>query len=103
MDTDAPHSSPDADEISAAPQPAANLPMHYRIRHKTTCAYTDEIQHAQHTLHLNPRALPRQTFTKNVITIDPPAARLVEHVDYFGNPITYLSLETPHRQLVVQV
>jgi len=79
------------------------LPMRYRIRHTTTCDYTDEIQHAQHTLHLNPRALPRQTFTKNLITIDPPAARLVEHVDYFGNPITYLAMEVPHRKLMIRV
>lgn len=78
-------------------------PIRYRIRHTTTCDYTDEIQHAQHTLHLNPRALPRQTFTHNVITLEPPAARLVEHVDYFGNPITYLALEIPHRRLLVQV
>jgi len=83
--------------------PPVNQPMRYRIRHKTTCTYTDEIQHAQHTLHLNPRVLPRQTFTRNVITVDPPPARLVEHVDYFGNPITYLALETAHRKLLVQV
>ena len=94
--------------LFAAPeiQPDAllvNATMRYRIRHKTLCTYTDEIQHAQHTLHLNPRILPRQTFTKNIITIEPRPARLVEHVDYFGNPITYLALETPHRKLLVQV
>jgi transglutaminase-like putative cysteine protease len=77
--------------------------MRYRIRHTTTCEYTEEIQHAQHTLHLNPRALPRQSFSRNMITLEPPAARLVEHVDYFGNPITYLALEIPHRKLLVQV
>jgi transglutaminase-like putative cysteine protease len=77
--------------------------MRYRIRHTSTCTYTDEIQHAQHTLHLNPRALPRQTFTLNVITLEPPAARLVEHEDYYGNPITYLALEVPHNRLMVQV
>jgi transglutaminase-like putative cysteine protease len=77
--------------------------MRYRIRHTTICNYTDEIQHAQHMLHLNPRGLPRQTFTKNLITLEPPAARLVEHVDYFGNPITYLALEIPHKRLLVQV
>jgi len=94
----------DANAATApSPAPAANLPMRYRIRHITTCTYTGEIQHAQHTLHLNPRALPRQIFTKNLITIEPPAARLVEHIDYFGNPITYLSLETPHKKLMIQV
>ncbi len=90
-------------EPAPSPAPAANLPMRYRIRHITTCTYTAEIQHAQHTLHLNPRALPRQTFTKNEITIEPRAARLVEHTDYFGNPITYLALETPHKKVLVQV
>ncbi len=92
----------DLSPADSAP-PAANLPMRYRIRHKTECTYTEEIQHAQHTLHLNPRALPRQTFTKNLITLEPPAARLAEHIDYFGNPITYLAIELPHKRLMVQV
>jgi transglutaminase-like putative cysteine protease len=77
--------------------------MRYRIRHTTTCTYTHDIQHAQHTLHMNPRRLPRQTFFVNKITIEPPPERLTEHVDYFGNPITYLAMETPHRKLMVQV
>ncbi len=77
--------------------------MRYRIRHTTTCTYTDEIQHAQHTLHLNPRLLPRQTFLVNKITIEPPPERLTEHVDYFGNPITYIAMATPHTKLLVQV
>ena len=77
--------------------------MRYRIRHTTICTYTDEIQHAQHTLHLNPRVSPRQTFFVNKITIEPPPERLTEHTDYFGNPITYLAMATPHKKLLVQV
>jgi transglutaminase-like putative cysteine protease len=94
---------PDQTKSQTPDHVPSQTPMRYRIRHTTTCEYTEEIQHAQHTLHLNPRALPRQAFTKNQITLEPPAARLVEHVDYFGNPITYLALEIPHKKLLVQV
>lgn len=77
--------------------------MRYRIRHTTTCDYTADIQHAQHVLHLNPRPLPWQTMHLNQIKIEPQPETLVEHVDYFGNPVTYIALETPHRKLAVRV
>lgn len=81
----------------------AKTPMRYRIRHTTSCSYTDDIQHAQHVLHLNPRPLPWQTLHMNRITIEPEPETLVQHVDYFGNPVTYIAFETPHRSLLVQV
>jgi len=77
--------------------------MRYRIRHTTTCDYTADIQHAQHVLHLNPRPLPWQVLHLNRIKIEPQPETTVEHVDYFGNPVTYIALETPHRKLCVQV
>jgi transglutaminase-like putative cysteine protease len=77
--------------------------MRYRIRHTTVCNYTAEIQHAQHTLHLDPRPLPQQTILVNQIAIEPLPELLTQHVDYFGNPITYVALETPHRQISVRV
>ncbi len=77
--------------------------MRYRIRHTTDCSYTDDIQHAQHVLHLNPRPLPQQVLHVNKIGIEPQPETLIEHIDYFGNPVTYIALETPHRNLTVRV
>lgn len=77
--------------------------MRYRIRHTTSCRYSHAILHAQHVLHLNPRVLPRQRLHMNRIAIEPEPETLVQHVDYFGNPVTYLTFDAPHRRLAVRV
>ncbi|MBI1261878.1 MAG: transglutaminase family protein [Rhizobiales bacterium] len=77
--------------------------MRYRIRHKTTCTYSSDIQHAQHVLHLDPRPLPWQTMRLNRIAITPTADTIAQHQDYFGNPVTYVAIEVPHSELVISV
>ena len=57
---------------------------------------------AQHLLHLIPRALPWQTRQAAGITIAPDLARLQHGEDSFGNPVAWLSLDTPHDGLLVR-
>lgn len=57
---------------------------------------------AQHLLHLIPRDLPWQTRASGKITIDPDLSRLIEGEDVFGNPVAWLSLDTPHDGLLVR-
>ncbi len=57
---------------------------------------------AQHLLHLIPRDLPWQTRASGTITIDPDLSRLIEGEDVFGNPVAWLSLDTPHDGLLVR-
>lgn len=57
---------------------------------------------SQHLLHLIPRALPWQSRESGRIVVEPDLARLVEGEDAFGNPVTWLSLDTPHDGLVVR-
>lgn len=77
--------------------------IRYRIRHTTTCTYSSDIQHAQHVLHLDPRPLAWQKLHLNRISITPEADTIAQHKDYFGNPVTYVAIEAPHGDLVINV
>ncbi len=69
----------------------------YTIIHETEYAPCGvPVSLAQHLLHLIPRELPWQSRESGVITIDPDLARLTEGEDAFGNPVAWLSLDTPH-------
>lgn len=57
---------------------------------------------AHHLLHLIPRELPWQIRESGRITVDPDLARLTEGEDAFGNPVAWLSLDTPHDGLLVR-
>jgi len=57
---------------------------------------------AQHLLHLIPRELPWQTRESGRIVVEPALARLTEGEDAFGNPVAWLSLDTPHDGLRVR-
>ncbi|MDD2988002.1 MAG: transglutaminase family protein [Zoogloea sp.] len=75
----------------------------YTIIHETEYAPCGvPVSLAQHLLHLIPRELPWQTRESGGITIEPDLARLSEGEDAFGNPVAWLSLDTPHDGLLVR-
>ncbi|HUN49608.1 MAG TPA: transglutaminase family protein [Candidatus Sulfotelmatobacter sp.] len=80
--------------------PAATV--RYRIRHSTTCRYSDEIQLAHHLLHLRPRVQPGQRTIGHRMKFAPQPSHVEDHADYFGNPTTYVALQEPHRTLVIE-
>src|SRR6266849_2928888 len=73
----------------------------YRVRHVTRYRYLDTAVLAHHVLHLEPRALPRQRNAGWRLTIEPEPAVVARHIDSFGNPATYLSIEQPHDALSI--
>lgn len=77
--------------------------MRYHVRHLTTYTYTEPVQLSHHAAHLRPRAVGGQTVTKVTIAIRPEAAVLHDgQVDYFGNPTTFFTLQTPHKTLEIE-
>jgi len=73
----------------------------YDIRHKTTFSYEEVVSVSHHVLHLTPRVHPQQTCLASETIVEPrPAVDSVAE-DYFGNPVEYLTVQEPHRQLVV--
>jgi transglutaminase-like putative cysteine protease len=73
----------------------------YDIRHKTTFDYEDLVSVSHHVLHLAPRVHPHQACVESRIVVEPKPAVHSAGRDYFGNPIQHLTVQKPHKQLVV--
>src|SRR6185503_3394466 len=56
---------------------------------------------SHHVLHLTPRAHPQQTCFASETLVDPEPAVDSAGEDYFGNPVRYLTVQEPHRELIV--
>ena len=76
--------------------------MIYKITHTTTYDYTDNVSLSHHLLRLGPRNLTHQRGLNHEVKIDPQPAVAEHHVDYFGNAVTFLTIEGAHKQLVVK-
>ena len=57
--------------------------------------------HSHQLLHLVPRPAPYQQCLEHTIDISPAAYRRKEEIDAFGNPVTRVEFEHPHRKLEV--
>jgi len=76
-------------------------PTRYRVRHETAYAYASDVVHSHQLLHLVPRPAPYQQCLEHTIDISPAAYRRKEDIDAFGNPVTRVEFEHPHRRLEV--
>ncbi len=72
----------------------------YEITHTTTYEYSDPVSLSHHTLRLHPRELPRQRCLESELQILPRAGVMESHFDYFGNRMTFATVEGAHRKLV---
>jgi len=75
--------------------------MIYRLTHTTTYQYAGTVSLSHHLLRLRPRDLPRQRCLESEISIEPRPEVQCEHRDYFGNAVTFLTIEGSHRSLVI--
>jgi transglutaminase-like putative cysteine protease len=71
----------------------------YRVRHETTYTYGGDVVHSQQLLHLVPRPAPYQQCLEHTIELSPLAVRRNDELDAFGNPVTRVEFERPHRKL----
>ncbi len=76
--------------------------MIYAVRHVTTYGYADAVDLSYLALRLTPRPLPHQQVLEAAIRTRPAAARQTAASDYFGNAVTFVAMEAPHRDLVVE-
>jgi len=75
--------------------------MIYEITHTTTYDYRDTVSVSHHLLRLTPRSLPHQRCLGYEVCIVPHPAVAWPHIDYFGNAVTFVTVEGPHRQLTI--
>lgn len=75
--------------------------MRYHVRHTTTYAYSNAVSVCHNELHLCPRQCRHQTCTFHELLVFPEAALVSRSVDYFGNPVTFFTLQEPHQALTM--
>lgn len=75
--------------------------MKYKVIHSTTYQYADAVPFCQNILHLKPRATVRQTVNSHSLAVAPTPGSRSERTDFFGNSVTWFSLQTPHQSLKI--
>src|SRR6266849_441782 len=75
--------------------------MRYAITHKTVYQYNAEVSVSHHLIRLKPRELPYQRVLSYQLTVDPAPELEDVHQDYFANLVSFVTIEGPHRELVV--
>jgi transglutaminase-like putative cysteine protease len=75
--------------------------MKYRVTHRTTYSYDEDVSDSLGIAYLVPRELPWQRVVSRYLSLDPPTIDRTEDVDYYGNTPTYFQITTPHRTLQV--
>jgi transglutaminase-like putative cysteine protease len=75
--------------------------MIYRVQHTTTYAYTEVVSICHNELHLRPRDSVLQTCSAYDLVVQPRPTVSTQRTDYFGNHVTFLALQEPHRSLTV--
>jgi transglutaminase-like putative cysteine protease len=76
--------------------------MIYRIVHKTTYKYPYPVSVGNHVACLTPRSLPRHQCERHELRITPRPATRIDRGDYFGNQLTFFTIQEPHEKLVVE-
>jgi transglutaminase-like putative cysteine protease len=74
----------------------------YRVRHRTTYQYEDPVAVSHHVVRLTPRHLPNQACRASQVFILPAPPATTAHFDYFGNTLTFFTLDEPHDHLIVE-
>ncbi|WP_085717430.1 transglutaminase family protein [Pseudomonas sp. B28(2017)] len=77
------------------------MSAHYQIFHDTHYHYDSPVSLAQQLAHLWPRACAWQRCTEQRLQISPDPTSRRDELDVFGNPLTRLSFERPHDELLV--
>jgi len=71
----------------------------YRVSHRTTYSYDEDVSDSLGIAYLVPRELPWQTVIHRELAIVPKAADRTEDLDYYGNTATYFQVTEPHQVL----
>lgn len=74
----------------------------YRITHRTTYSYDDEVTDSLGIAHLVPRELPWQSVASYDLAVTPAPVDLSHDTDYYGNRATYFQVTEPHTRLEIE-
>ena len=71
--------------------------MRYRVSHRTTYSYDDDVSDSLGIAYLVPRELSWQHVAERALTVTPAPLDLTEDLDYYGNTATYFQVTEPHQ------
>jgi transglutaminase-like putative cysteine protease len=74
----------------------------YRITHRTTYSYDDEVTDSLGIAHLVPRTLPWQSVGSYDLAVSPAPVDLSHDTDYYGNCASYFQVTDPHTRLEIE-
>jgi transglutaminase-like putative cysteine protease len=74
----------------------------YRITHRTTYSYDDEVNDSLGIAHLVPRVLPWQGVASYDVSVTPAPVDLTHDADFYGNVATYFQVTDPHTRLEIE-
>ena len=75
--------------------------MIYRITHKTRYEYADAVPLSHNLMRARPRNHSAQTCRWHDLAVSPAPSLRGERLDYFGNHISWFSLQEPHMELTI--
>jgi transglutaminase-like putative cysteine protease len=75
--------------------------MEYRVRHRTTYRYLQDVAQSCHLAHLMLRPTPHQTVEASHVSLSPEAASRAARNDWFGNPCEWFFFDSAHNHLEV--
>lgn len=73
----------------------------YQVKHRTTYQYKEEVSLGHNEARLIPRTLEHQFVKKTSVKITPQPEIYEERKDYYGNTVSYFSIEDSHKKLDV--
>lgn len=77
--------------------------MMYRVTHQTEYAYEGSVSLCHNEIRLIPRNLPYQQLIGKQIKIDPQPSAYREREDFFGNRVSYFSIQQSHLNLSISI
>ena len=75
--------------------------MDYKITHTTVYTYTETVPICHNEVHLTPREHPRQARLASRLAVRPQPASIDTQLDYFGNHVSFFTIEVGHERLTV--
>ena len=75
--------------------------MRYTVTHVTAYSYQEPVAVSHNLMHLGPVDLPHQRVLGHELTVSPEPTVFHRSRDYFGNQVATVTVQRPHRELVV--
>ena len=73
----------------------------YHVRHRTTYAYSQPVEIGHSAGHLTPRNTPAQRVQSSTLVVTPQPGVMTRRGDYFGNTVTFFTVQERHEEVVV--